>query len=120
MKKKKYKCAMCGGIFETDRSDEEAMQECIDNFGEMAILDDCDIICDDCYNKINPEEHPEELEKAKNEFYSNPDLKEKLDSLKSSNNLLMKWCSVCDNHYAVCKCVNPVWTTNDKMHGREN
>jgi len=49
-----------------------------------------------------------------------PDLKERLDSLKSSNNLLMKWCSVCDNHYAVCKCENPVWTTNDKMHGGEN
>jgi hypothetical protein len=48
-----------------------------------------------------------------------PDIEERMASLKGSSHLVMRWCSVCDKHYALCKCENPVWTTNDKMK-REN
>ena len=48
-----------------------------------------------------------------------PDIEERMASLKGSSYVVMRWCSVCDKHYALCKCENPVWTTNDKMK-REN
>ena len=35
MKDNEYKCAMCSGIFEKGWTDEEAMEECNDNFGEI-------------------------------------------------------------------------------------
>ena len=69
--KNEYKCACCGNIYEMGRTEEEARQECLDNFGELALLDNLEIVCDDCYNKMNPKEHPEELKQARKEFYKN-------------------------------------------------
>ena len=46
-----YQCAMCGGIFETEWTDEEAIEELHEAFGEV-MVDDCEIVCDDCYKKI--------------------------------------------------------------------
>ena len=43
------------------------------------------------------------------------DLKVRMDILRGSQHLLMKWCGRCDNHYAVCKCDDPIWTTNKAM-----
>jgi DNA-directed RNA polymerase subunit RPC12/RpoP len=48
---KVYKCAMCGEEFQTDVTDEEAMAECAENFGETDI-NATDVVCDDCYQAI--------------------------------------------------------------------
>jgi len=56
-------------IFEKGWSDEEAKKECVDNYGpSMALNDDLVSVCDDCYQKIRPDQHPEVLQKAKDEF----------------------------------------------------
>ena len=52
-----FVCAMCGGEFEKDWSDEEAMAELKENFGDVS-GDALDVVCDDCYNKIKPSANP--------------------------------------------------------------
>ena len=59
-----FKCAMCGGEFETGWSDEEASAEFNQYFPEHDIKN-ADTVCDDCFNKIHPAEHPIEVELAK-------------------------------------------------------
>ena len=44
------------------------------------------------------------------------DIKERLAKLKDSPYILMRWCSLCDNHYSQCKCDNPIWTTNSEVN----
>ena len=69
MKDNEFKCAMCGGIFEKGWTDEEAMKECKENFGEkMASAEDYEVVCNDCYQKICPQEHPHEVLMAQQEF----------------------------------------------------
>ena len=69
MKKNEFKCAMCGNIYEKARSDKEAYQECVDNFGKQMIdYTELDIICDDCYQEIKPSEHQEEYLGAMEEW----------------------------------------------------
>lgn len=69
MKNNEYKCAMCGGIFEKGWTDEEAVEECKENFGEeMTCTGDNEMVCDDCYSKICPEEHSHETLMAQQEF----------------------------------------------------
>lgn len=46
-----YKCAACGGVFEKTISEEEAQAELKENFGDIPI-NECDIVCDVCYQKI--------------------------------------------------------------------
>lgn len=48
-----YQCAMCGGTFESDRPDEEAIAEKDLLFGAIP-MEQCDIICEDCFQSINP------------------------------------------------------------------
>ena len=43
-----YKCAICGGIFEKELTDEEAKKELNEKFPGFSV-DECDIVCDDCY-----------------------------------------------------------------------
>jgi hypothetical protein len=38
-----------------------------------------------------------------------PDLPERLQALIESGSLAYRKCSICDLHYALCKCPNPVW-----------
>lgn len=45
-----YKCAACGGVFAKSWSDEEAMQESKEMWGEWDPADLC-IVCDDCFNR---------------------------------------------------------------------
>ena len=72
MNKNEYKCDMCGEIFESGWSDEEAKQEAEDIFGKP--VDDWksgqSIVCDDCFKKINPTspENKDILEKSKKEL----------------------------------------------------
>ena len=46
-----YVCSACKCKFEKDWSDDEALKEKDKNFKNIAI-EDCDIVCDDCYKKI--------------------------------------------------------------------
>jgi len=46
-----YKCAACGGVFEKGWSDEEAAAELNARYGGIPV-EACDVICDDCYNKM--------------------------------------------------------------------
>jgi len=52
MKDNEYKCAVCSGEFEKGWSEEEAVAEMKNNFGEDSTTDDCSIVCDDCYKKM--------------------------------------------------------------------
>lgn len=66
---KEYTCAMCGGVFETGWSDEEAKQEYAENFGPViSTHDEGVIVCDDCYNLIHPLLHPDKVEATKAEI----------------------------------------------------
>ena len=51
MKENEYQCAMCKGIFEKGWTEEESVSELKENFGDIS-KEDCDVICDDCYNAI--------------------------------------------------------------------
>jgi fructose-1,6-bisphosphatase len=44
-----YKCVMCNNTYLKGRSDEEAYKECLDQFGLDPAIDECRIICDDCF-----------------------------------------------------------------------
>jgi DNA-directed RNA polymerase subunit RPC12/RpoP len=48
---KTYKCAVCGGIFDSEWTDEEAEAERQKNFGGEPKEDDA-LVCDDCYKEI--------------------------------------------------------------------
>ncbi len=50
----KYKCAMCGGVFEKTVTEDEARTELKEFFGDVPV-EDCDIVCDDCWEKIRPD-----------------------------------------------------------------
>lgn len=58
-----YVCAMCGGEFNEGWSKEEAAAECRELFGDLR-PEECDVVCDDCFQKIHPENHPHEVEEA--------------------------------------------------------
>ena len=50
-----YICENCNGVFEKRRTDEEAMNECIENGFDPE--DELAVICDDCYKRIIGEWH---------------------------------------------------------------
>ena len=45
-----YTCARCEKTYEKTWTDEEAMKETKENFGEDIEIEDCSVVCDDCYN----------------------------------------------------------------------
>jgi len=47
-----FTCAACGGTFQTEWSDEEAMAE-KDGLWPGVSIADCDVICDDCFKGLN-------------------------------------------------------------------
>jgi DNA-directed RNA polymerase subunit RPC12/RpoP len=52
-----YRCAGCGGNFESTRPDEEATAECDKLFGK-----DCGprvVVCEDCWQRMSPTANPE-------------------------------------------------------------
>lgn len=51
LKPNEYRCASCVGVFEKAWSDEEAKTELATNFPGFE-PDDCDLVCDDCYQKL--------------------------------------------------------------------
>ena len=46
-----YQCACCKGIFRKAVSDEEAMKELRENFGDVS-QQDCGVLCDECYKEF--------------------------------------------------------------------
>ena len=46
-----YRCSMCGGVFDKGWSDDEAKKELDATFPGIKV-EDCDVVCDDCYKKI--------------------------------------------------------------------
>lgn len=46
-----FTCSKCGGTFEKGWSDEEALAEKNSVFGGHAV-EDCKLICDDCYQRF--------------------------------------------------------------------
>ncbi len=70
VKDNEFQCHMCGNVYEKVCTDEEAMKECEENFGkEMANNADNAVICDDCYQKIDPKKHPHEVHMAQQEHF---------------------------------------------------
>ena len=61
MKDNEYKCANCGNIYEFGWSDEEAKAEAETNFGKPVDewVGGAAVVCDDCYQKMNPQNYPE-------------------------------------------------------------
>ena len=51
MKPNEYQCAVCNGVFEKGWSDEEAREELGENFPWCSV-NDCELVCDDCYSKM--------------------------------------------------------------------
>jgi len=51
LKKNEYKCVVCKGIFLKARTDEEAMKESKELYGEHPKEELC-IVCDNCFKKI--------------------------------------------------------------------
>lgn len=58
-----FRCAMCGGIFEKGRPDEEAVAEREKLFGFLR-EEECDLVCEDCFQKMHPDNHPHAAEEA--------------------------------------------------------
>lgn len=59
-----FRCVGCRKVYDKGWSDEEAMAECVTNFGPgLAAVSD-DLMCDDCYNEIHPHKHPDKVAAA--------------------------------------------------------
>jgi len=48
-----YKCAACDGVFEKEWSDDEAMDESRDLFGDVP-QSNLAVVCDDCFKAMSP------------------------------------------------------------------
>jgi len=47
-----YQCAICKGIFSRTKSVADATVEMKENFGDDFESEDCDEVCDDCYQEF--------------------------------------------------------------------
>jgi hypothetical protein len=50
-KDKTYTCAACEGVFDYGWTEEEALAEKEENFGDMP-TEEMAVVCDDCYRKM--------------------------------------------------------------------
>ena len=48
-----YRCGKCGETYEREWSDEEAMNESTELFGDLP-ASDLAIVCDDCFKAMSP------------------------------------------------------------------
>lgn len=58
-----FRCAWCGGVFEKDWSEEEALAELKAHFGSLK-PEECVQVCEDCYQKHHPQKFPHRAEEA--------------------------------------------------------
>lgn len=63
MQPNEYKCAICGNVYTKAITDEEAMAETQSHWPGVA-QEDCAVLCDDCYQKVQPDEHPQEYQES--------------------------------------------------------
>jgi hypothetical protein len=47
-----FKCAVCGNVYEKGLTEDEALAQLNEEFGGIFTPDDCELVCDDCYNKM--------------------------------------------------------------------
>lgn len=50
LKPNEFRCGCCGKVYQKGWSDEEAKAEAAENFPDFSV-DECDLVCDDCFNK---------------------------------------------------------------------
>lgn len=48
----KFTCAYCGRLFEADRDHDDAWEEAVNIWGEEALTEGVDIICDECFREF--------------------------------------------------------------------
>ena len=51
MEGNEFKCEICEEVFNTGWTNEEAEAEMWENFGPDICIEDCAVICDDCYKE---------------------------------------------------------------------
>ena len=62
MKPNQFQCSMCKGVFDKEWSDEEAEAERKELFPDSP-WSECDLICDDCFEKVKPSRNPEQYQR---------------------------------------------------------
>lgn len=67
MKENEYQCNICKGIFQKTREDEEAISEMESVFGPVPVENQV-IVCDDCFQFIRPDHHPDKVAAYKKEM----------------------------------------------------
>lgn len=58
MQVREFTCAMCGGTFDCGWSEEEALAELQAVWGDVP-PDHCDQVCDECWEKVKPQNNPD-------------------------------------------------------------
>ncbi len=66
MSTRRCRCDLCGKVFDSAWSAEEAKAEKERDFPGVP-LEDCAVICDECYQKVRPDAHPTEYQAYKRE-----------------------------------------------------
>lgn len=59
-----FVCNRCDRVFNGTRTEEETIAEMRGFFGKSIRVEECVVICDDCFKQIHPENHPHEVERA--------------------------------------------------------
>ena len=52
---KEFKCDFCGLVFMSEQPEDAAEKELAMNFPEAKNKEECDVACDECYDKIMKE-----------------------------------------------------------------
>ena len=63
----KFTCSICKGVFNKEWSDDEALAELKDFFGEISTAN-CALVCDDCWEEVRPDKHGFTLPVRENDF----------------------------------------------------
>lgn len=67
IKQNEFQCVHCGGIFEKEWTEEESLKEAEEIFGKPVAewKDTSVVLCDDCFEVMNPRNNPVRLAEAK-------------------------------------------------------
>lgn len=60
--KDEYKCSLCGGVFSKAWDDKQANEQAQSYWPGIDTKCECDIVCDECWNLVKPENFPEEYQ----------------------------------------------------------
>jgi hypothetical protein len=69
-----YTCSMCKAVCESQWTEEEAIAEKERDFGSVP-LEECDVVCDMCYQQISPQNNPEYYADYQSAMAAHPDAK---------------------------------------------